>query len=202
MSGSARVKEMRKKLRLLEGVDPEKMAETNDQTKKMLLGLAGRIYSLERKLNALFPVAKKADWRSLALVKVMADRSMVQEQEVVDMAERLQKEFFEKESDREDQQKGLVPSDTDVAEDGMFVITSLRVFKDGKELEDERIVRSKIELGVYELFPELDDAIRGMRIGESKRFPLNLQQQTDEAEVTLIGLRKRISVQSGDIPKQ
>lgn len=168
---------------------------------KMILNLAARLYRLERKVNEdYFAKARIADWRSLAIMKLMDEQSVeallkgfpgITEKMIVEKAEQLQVEDFEKDSLEQDRVKNLIPCDEEPAANGHYAIGTMKVFKEGKELEEQRIVRTKFEIGLAEHFPEVDEAVRGLKVGESRRFKLSLQNKTDEAEFFLTGLRKK-----------
>jgi hypothetical protein len=168
---------------------------------KMILNLAARLYRLERKVNEdYFAKARIADWRSLAIMKLMDEQSVeallkgfpgITEKMIVEKAEQLQVEDFEKDSLEQDRVKNLIPCDEESAANGHYAIGTMKVFKEGKELEEQRIVRTKFEIGLAEHFPEVDEAVRGLKVGESRRFKLSLQNKTDEAEFFLTGLRKK-----------
>lgn len=168
---------------------------------KMILNLAARLYRLERRVNEdYFAKARIADWRSLAIMKLMDEQSVealqkgfpgITEEMVIQKAEQLQTEDFEKDSAEQDRVKGLVVCDDETAANGHYAIGTMKVFKDGVELEEQRIVRTKFEVGLAEHFPEVDEAVRGLKVGESRRFKLALQNKTDEAEFFLTGLRKK-----------
>lgn len=164
---------------------------------KMILNLAARLYRLERRVNEdYFAKARIADWRSLAMMKLLDEQaagkvSGITEKMIVEKAEQLQIEDFEKESVEQDRIKNLVVCDDEVASNGYYAVGTMKVFKDGLELEEQRIVRTKFEIGLAEHFPEVDEAVRGLKVGESRRFKLSLQNKTDEAEFFLTGLRKK-----------
>lgn len=176
-------------------LNSEKQQTNINQLFRLILGLTNRLFQLEQKLLPLLPVAKAADWRSLAIMKMLSEtvdsngNVLITEDAISNKIESLETEFFDKENLLDDQKRGLLIADEDVAADGHFVIATINIFKDGKELPEERVVRTKLELGAHELFPELDDAIRGMKVGEIKKFPLDLQGRTDTAELKLLGLR-------------
>lgn len=157
---------------------------------KMILGLSQRLFNLERRLNIVFPIAKIADWRSMALMKLMSEGTPVTEDAVCRRAEELELVNFDLENIEDDKKRGLVSDNEATADKDHFAIAHLKIYKDNRELEDQQVVRTKIQLGRNELFPELDDAIIGMKVGEQKRFKLDLLGQSDEAEVFLLGLRK------------
>jgi hypothetical protein len=164
---------------------------------KVILGLANRVKQLEDRLNSVTPTAKIADWRSMATVKLLELKNVVTFDEVVKLAEELEITNFEQDSAEEDLRKGLLSVFPDTqAEVGHFGTFTLDVFKDDKELEFQKVVRAKVQIGKNELFHELDDALVGMKVGEVKSFPLNLMGQTDTAKITLLGLKKKLETDS------
>lgn len=162
---------------------------------QLILGISKRVFDMERKINSVIPVARASDWRSLALIETLHTRAthgedLPTKEEIAHMAELLQIIHFDKESAEDDLRNGLETVNDEVAAPGLFAIATINLFKGGIELPEERVVRTKIELGAHELFPELDDAIIGMKVGEKKKFPLDIQGRTDFAEITLMALKK------------
>ncbi len=160
------------------------------QMQQLVMGLSLKTFELETKLRHAENVARLCEYRTRAIVGLMEGGQPVGEKSVIRRIMQFQEEEFEKGSALDDQQRNLEVVTSETAQSGMIAITTIRLFKDGAELEDERVVRSKIELGRNELFKGLDEAIIGLQIGESKSFPLNIQDKTDSAEVTLLGLRR------------
>jgi len=160
------------------------------QMQQLIMGLSLKTLELESKLRHAENVARLCEYRTRAIVGLMEGGQAIGEKSVIRRIMQFQEEEFEKGSALDDQQRNLEEVTNEVAQSGMIAITTIRIFKDGAELEDERVVRSKIELGRNELFKGLDETIIGLQIGESKSFPLNIQDKTDLAEVTLLGLRR------------
>lgn len=163
---------------------------------QMAYSLAMRVFQMENDLRQLrnqvdraTSISKASEYRSLALSKLLTEK-IVDEQALNAEIERMQIEDFEENSRVDDSRRSLQAVDDQVAENGLFAVTTLRFYKTGEELKKEKIVRSKIELGKEELFQGVDAAVIGLKVGESRRFPLNIENQVDEAEVTLLGLRK------------
>jgi FKBP-type peptidyl-prolyl cis-trans isomerase (trigger factor) len=163
-------------------------AESLNMLRQTLSGMYQKIFELQNKLESLTGSAKAADWRSLAIMKLL-NKAGISEDEVTAKAEELQVNAFNKESELDDEAKNLENHDG-TAENGMTAIAQIKVFKDGAELTESQVVRSKFELGRAELLPEIDEAVLGMTPGTKKKFPLSLSGKTDEAEVSLIALRK------------
>lgn len=181
--------EFRKRNRKLDALNSQQNAETNLKIFQMLLDVLGKMKKLEDQMKDLFPKARIAEWRSLAIMRLCHEKNLLTEQEVVEKGNQLMIEDFQQHSDADDKARSLITVQGP-AEDGMYAILNLKVYKDGQELQDQEIPRSKIEIGKVEQFPELDAAVRGMNVGETKRFPLKLMQQTDEGQVVLLGLRQ------------
>jgi hypothetical protein len=151
---------------------------------------------LQNQLEQATASAKMADWRSLAILKGLDDvakgkvaLSDLDEAYMINKAEDLQIAAFDKESDVDDAGRKLEKIEGP-AEKGQFAIARVRLFKTGEEVQDSQVIRTKFEIGKAELLPQVDEAVIGMNIGDSKRFPLALAGKTDEAEIALYGLRK------------
>lgn len=188
MSGS-KAKEFRnRKLNAL----GEQQKQQGLQVQQMLMSLSMKLFKMDQQLQSLSQaatIAKVADWRSLALQKLLADKGITEDMVVAKVME-LQEAHFEEQSAADDKERNLVaPAPETAAEKGMYAITTIKLYKDGKELDTQRVVRSKVAIGKKELVEELDNSLLGMKAGETKRFALNLGDKTDEAEVTLLGLR-------------
>jgi len=158
------------------------------------IGLAKRIFDLEKEMRQAsamaIAISKAADYRCLAIMEVLEDQGVPKET-FIEKANKVMTKDFWNQSDIEDRNKGLIAVDAP-AEKSHHAIFNCKFFK-GKnmeELPDDELPISKIELGKGELFPEIDDAIVGMRPGEIKTFDVCLQGKTDQATVTLFGLRK------------
>lgn len=161
----------------------------------LLFGLSKRVFEMDKKVRDLTRTANAADWRSSAILEVLAvsvDQNgvpLIAKASVSTKAEELQIEDFDARAVEFDKINGLVPVDGP-AEKGHFATVSMDYFKDGVKLEEQKTVRSKIHLGEHELFPELDAFIMGMKVGETRKFPLSLMGLTDDVEVFLIDLKK------------
>lgn len=163
--------------------------ESINMLRQALSGLYQKLFEVQGKLESLTGSAKAADWRSLAIMKLLS-KAGISEDEVTAKAEELQVAAFDKESDLDDEAKNLETYDG-VAENGITAIAQIKVYKDGVEIPESQVVRSKFELGKSELLPEIDQAVLGMKAGDRKRFPLSLSGKTDEGEVILISLRSQ-----------
>lgn len=163
-------------------------ADNINMLRQALSGLYQKLFEVQGKLESLTGSAKAADWRSLAIMKLL-NKAGISEDEVTAKAEELQVNAFEKESNLDDEARGLESHDG-TAENGITAIAQIKVFKDGVEIPESQVVRSKFEIGKAELLPEIDQAVLGMKTGEKKRFPLSLSGKTDEGEIILVGLRR------------
>lgn len=161
----------------------------------LVFGLSKRIFEMDGKLRSVTRDANAAQWRSQAILEVLNETVdangvvLVTKKAVAAKAEQLQIEDFSKDAAEFDRVNDLTAVEGP-AELGHFATVSIDYFKAGVKLEEQKTVRSKIHLGKHELFPELDDQIKGMIVGEVKRFPLSLMGLTDEAELQLIDLKK------------
>jgi hypothetical protein len=164
----------------------------------LVFGLSKRVYEMDRRLRDVGRDANAAQWRSQSLVEVLSEatptviidgKPQAMKTALANKAEDLQIADFNASAAEFDKANKLVVVDG-AAEAGHFATVSIDYFKDGAKLEEQRTVRSKIHLGQHELFPELDDHIKGMKVGETKKFPLSLMGLTDEAELHLFDLKK------------
>lgn len=158
------------------------------QLQQLVLTNLKKQFELEQRIGQIGALARMADWRSLAILRLLQQQGVTTEQ-IEAMQEQLQVEDFEKRSDEDDATRKLTNADSEAAANGHTAILSFKVYKNGVELKEERMVRSKINIGQGEFLPEIDAQVLGMKVGETKTFPLNIQEKTDQAEVTLIGLR-------------
>jgi len=161
------------------------------QLQQMVLGMSYKLYELETKLQRAENVARVADTRSTALQNLVSKAGISQEDVMAEIMS-IQANDFEEASAADDAKRGLekVEDANATAAIGQHAIMTLSFFKDGSEIIEERIVRSKIELGKKELLGELlDDAVIGMKVGESKEISLDIAGKIDTAKVTLLGLR-------------
>lgn len=181
--------EFNKRNSKLAAAQQQSNADNINMLRQALSGLYQKLFEVQGKLDSLTGSAKAADWRSLAIMKLLS-KAGISEDEVTAKAEELQINAFDKESALDDEAKGLEVHDG-IAENGITAIAQVRVYKEGTEIVESQVVRSKFELGKNELLSEIDQAVIGMRAGESKRFPLSLAGKTDEAEVSLISLRRK-----------
>lgn len=164
-------------------------ADNINMLRQALSGLYQKLFELQGKLESLTGSAKAADWRSLAIMKLLS-RAGISEEDVAAKAEELQIAAFDKESALDDEAKGLEAYDG-VAENGLTAIVQIRLYNNGTEIAESQVVRSKFEVGSNDLLPQIHEAVIGLKSGESKRIPLSLSGKTDEAEVVLISLRRQ-----------
>lgn len=183
--------EFNKRNSKLAAAQQQSNAENINMLRQALSGLYQKLFEIQGKVESLTGSAKAADWRSLAIMKLLS-KAGISEDDVTAKAEELQVNAFDKESALDDEAKNLEVHDG-VAENGITAIAQIKVYKDGTEIPESQVVRSKFELGKSELLPEIDQAVLGMKAGERKRFPLSLAGKTDEGEVILISLRRQKS---------
>lgn len=153
-------------------------------------GLAKDLQEVDSASSAARQTARKADWRSIALMRIISERFGLSEDDIVKKIEEVQIDAFNADSDNDDLNRKLIPlGPEETANEGMIAIIQVKTFFEGKLVANGGALRSKIRIGLSELVKEVDEALIGMKSGETKRFPLSLQGATDEAEVTLYGLR-------------
>jgi hypothetical protein len=176
---------------------------------QVLTGLAMKLFDMEQKIQRLTKrldtaeaTSRYVDYRSMALQNLLIASGTYSEASILNEIEVMQVRDFEMNSAIDDKNNNLLVS-TDAAATGMFAIVSLRLFKDGAELINEKVSRAKIELGKNELIEGIDDALFGMTSGQSKTIDMVLQDKTDKVEITLIGLRIAAPVeQTADATEQ
>ena len=148
------------------------------------MGKASRERNFRRKQ------AKAAGFDNLAIARLLEKVGITQDQ-IEEVSNEVLIENFNAESEADDKVRGLEVVEGRPAQKGDFAIFSLKLFKDGVELKDQEVPRGKVELGAYEKFPEFDDNLVGMTIGEVKKVELNLMDSTDHGEFHLLGLRQK-----------
>lgn len=156
--------------------------------RQAVMAMYQKVYQLDSAIQTGQRINSALDFRTRALTQLV-QKAGITEEDVKAKVEELQVEQFERDSAEDDTRRKLVPAEGP-AQNGQFVTTTIRLYKDGAEVENERIVRSKVELGKAELLPEVDAAVLGMSVGETKKFDLNLQGRTDSAEVTVLSISK------------
>lgn len=201
-----RIVDFRNRKKRLQELNADQGTNVQEQMMGLLLGLSKRIFELERELKevkTLLPIAKAADYRSLSVQRILEEKAIIKKDEMLRVNNDIIVEDFDLKSIQDDKIKGLEVVEDRPAQKDDFVILNLKFFKDGKELEEEEYPRSKVCLGSIELFPELHDAVMGMKVGGKKLFPVELMGQTDHSQVTLIGIRqKRIVDSEGQLEDQ
>ncbi len=160
----------------------------------LVLGVSKKMFEMDGRLRTATRTSNACDWRTLAIVDIMDEMAKhghpgFSKNIIAARAEKLQVENFEKDAAEFDRINGLIAV-VGHAENGHYATVSIDYFKDGVKLDDQKTVRSKIHLGQHELFPELDEQIMGMKVGEKKMFPLNMMGMTDSAELELLDLKK------------
>lgn len=177
------------------------------KNQQMITALAIKMYSmgqevilLKKRLDRADAIARYADYRSSALSNLLRASGTYSESDVLNQIEALQTNDFDLNSAAEDEKKNLTSVTTSAAADGMYAIFSVKIFMNGDELISEKIIRSKLLLGdeedMKQTLPGIHEAILGMNVGETKRIPMNLQDKTDEAEISLLGLRTQTVIQT------
>lgn len=188
--GNKRAIEFRGRKNKLDHLNSQKANQELAYLTSLYLGLAKRVFDMEKRMRLVFPMARGADYRSLAMMRIFESKFGVTREEVARVSNEVMVEDFDEQDSKDDLLKNLEPVLDAKAEAGLHAVINLKIFKNGVELMEEEVPRSKIELGKNELFPELDAAILGMSPGESKTFPLSIAGQSDNATVTLIALKK------------
>jgi hypothetical protein len=168
---------------------------------KTIIAAYKRMFVLEKAFEALANAhnrtevkADAADWRSVAMLKLLNEAGTVKEDDVVNTVRDIKVKQFDEASLKDDADRGLVNADGEQAQTGMIITTSIKIFKDGQETSNN-IPRSKVELGKNELYPELDTAMIGATKGETRRFAASINGETLELEATLLSLRKKPEAQ-------
>jgi hypothetical protein len=157
--------------------------------RQALIAVYQKLYQMDAAIQSGQRVSSALDFRTRAMMALL-EKTGITESEIKTQVEQLQVEQFNRDSEEDDKKRSLVPADGP-AENGHFATTTINLYKDGVEVENERIVRSKVELGKSELLPEVDAAVLGMSVGDTKEFPLDLQGRTDTAKITLLALKKK-----------
>ena len=142
-------------------------------------------------MTGLMAMAQSATWRSMAIQKLLGPLGISEEQ-IVERANELLVKDFEAASDNADAELGLVKADDEDAKLGYGAIASLKTFLKGEEVVAFRSARTRFEIGGADTFKEVSEAVLGMKVGETKRFALVIQDKVDECELTLVGLRKTV----------
>ena len=157
---------------------------------KLFTNIVERISKLELAMDGIVRMAEAADFRSLALQRVIENELGVESKTVTEYYQQIVIDSFNARSEHDDHMRGLQHVLEREAQPEDHAIINLKLFDRTKELKEQEQVRSKIHLGQSDLFPEVDQAVLGMKVGEQKRFPLSIGGKTDEALVSLLGLRE------------
>lgn len=187
---NSRANEFRKRNVKQSQAQTEANTDMLTQIQQLIYSMSYKQFETENKLKRLENAARIADYRSLALAKLLENQG-ISEEVVTGKIMELQAEDFDQNSLVDDSQRNLTVVSDRAAQQGDIVITSIRLFKGDKELTEEKIVRSKIELGKKEIFDgAVDDAVVGLFIGLEKTFDLKIGDKVDRATVTLLGIRE------------
>lgn len=201
---SARGVQRRMDLRKQQKASLEKqIADTRSESNETIINLAKGMYqiasdlriakdninNLSSRLNGVLGMAQSASMRSLAIQKLLVPVG-ISEDQVTEKANQLLVTDFEAANAKADAELGLVDVEAnEEAKPKYTAVASLRLFKEGEEVVALRTIRTRFEVGGADTFPEISQAVIGMKVGDVKRFPLAVQGQTDECELTLFGLR-------------
>lgn len=187
----ADAREQAKRLTLHKNDTPSGQQFGGNAMTQLVSALALRMFSVEKQAREMSIRAKKADWRSAALLNVLEAKGLLNEKEIENAIADVQQKELDQEIEIAVAQLGLEDAPKEVkAEKGYHAIVAVEFIKDGQILEGETM-KAMVELGKYEVFPELDDAVLGMAIGETKDFGLQIMDQTDSARVELVGLKRQ-----------
>lgn len=193
----------------------KQIAQSKADTDQSLVNLLKGFYSLTQDmmrmkealsktnsaLSGILAMAQAASWRSLAIQKTLIDLG-ISEQKIIDKANELLVADFDAASKKTDAEQGLVEIDTETAQAGHTVIASLKMFLSGQEVIAFRSIRTRFKIGGKETFSEIETAVQGMKVGETKRFPLTIENKVDECELALVGLRKPQIKEVSDVQTQ
>jgi hypothetical protein len=166
--------------------------------RKLIYGLSMTVFNMDRKvkqmeasLSATLQKARTSDFRSLAMLQLLDENGSLSKELTVSRVFDLHVKEFDEASALHDQEQNLENITDDAgAANGNHVILTAMLFKDGQEVLDERIIRSKIELGKEELFKGVDAALVGMKVNEAKRITVETEAGLREMEFTVLALRK------------
>jgi len=194
-----RVVDFRNRKRKIQELNADQAAVSQEQLMGVIFGLSKKVFELEKtikEIKLLLPIAKAADYRSLAVQRTLENKGITNKNEMMRLNNEIIVEDFDLKSTQDDKIKGLEVIQDRSAQKDDYVILRLQFFKGGKELLEEEYPRAKVCLGSTELFPELHDAVLEMKSGEEKKFPVELMGQTDHCIVTLVGIRQKRIVDS------
>ena len=174
-------------------------AQANSQMQKIVQALSMTVLDLSRRVDALTNVTKRADlisreldFRTLAITNLLRSNGLgwLTSEAVESEVKGLKVGRFEQESAADDARENLETVEGQPADNGMTAIANIKLYAQGVEQTEDEVPRIRLGVGKGELLAEVDEAVRGMSVGESKRFKVNIQGRIDEAELTLLGLRK------------
>lgn len=153
------------------------------------LGL--KVHQQQEAFGRLWPIARDADYRSLAMMNILKEKLGITEENVAQEVCRIAIEEFDAQEAGVDAAENLekLPPEAK-AEKGNFAVVNIKIFKDGKESVMDEVPRHQIQIGAGHTISEIDNALVGMSTGETKTLNITIKEKTSEAKVTLISLKK------------
>jgi hypothetical protein len=137
---------------------------------------------LNYKLTALIDLLSEGLTPSAELIRARSEKFVIED--------------FDTRSAQDDTERNLLNADSKQATNGLIAVVRLDVFKNGTLIQEQSAFRSKMEIGKAEIHPAVDAAMEGLKVGESKDFPITLANLQYEAKVTLLGLREKAPVET------
>lgn len=176
-----------------DALNSQAAAQKSSNAEKLAFQAAMAAQQLLTKFGSLEEASAKLDWRVSALVDLVLEKTGATKDEYNAFVRKNQIEAFDRASDVDDIEKGLVPANDATPEEGMHAIYSLRLLKEnGEELQAQELTRSKVRLGDNDVLEEVDFVLLNMKVGETVSLNFQMQGRDMFAEVTLLGLRKQL----------
>jgi hypothetical protein len=163
----------------------------SQQAGNLVLETLGLVKNFEERVKNVERAMALNDWKTAAIIEFLVGGLGITKEQFLEKVREIQIQDFEQKSEQHDRDVGLVPTDEEPQE-GFFAIFGMRLFRDGRELTEQRVVRSKVLLGQAEILEEIDFALLGMKPGETVSLNTEILQQECAAEITLYGLRKQL----------
>jgi len=164
---------------------------------QLIIPLSAKVFEMEKTIEALKrqlteakTIGTLAEYRATALQKLLGMDPSAVKQAIIE----LQKVEFQAKSDSDDKKRGLTNA-SGPATNGQIAIITGKIFKDGRELENEEVIGSKINLGEDDLFSGIDDQILGMMVNDIKMATFKVNEQEYQFHLQLIGLRNEPSTE-------